>query len=78
MVTGRKSQISNLRKGVVTHSTIDNNDGRQETVTGSGTTDDTNKTLFQIPAKDNLLKPTTGKIFSREDIFAEDIFANQG
>ena len=60
MVTGRKSQISHLRKGVVSHSSIDNNDGGQETVTGSGTTYDTNKTLFQNPAKDTLLKPTIG------------------
>ena len=29
------------------HSTIDNNDGRQETITGAGTTHDTNMTLFQ-------------------------------
>ena len=35
-------------KGVTTHSTIDNNDGHQVTLTGSGTTHDTNKTVFQV------------------------------
>ena len=34
-------------KGFPLHSSIDNNDGRQETVTGAGTTHDTNSTLFQ-------------------------------
>lgn len=29
------------------HTSIDNNDGRQETITGAGTTHDTNRTLFQ-------------------------------
>ena len=38
-----------MRKGVVTHSTIDNNDGRGDTMTGLGTTHDTNSTLFQLP-----------------------------
>ena len=38
-----------MRKGVVTHSTIDNNDGREDTMTGFGTTHDTNSTLFQLP-----------------------------
>ena len=33
----------------MTHSTIDNNDGRQDTHTGCGTTHDTNKTIFQVP-----------------------------
>ena len=36
-----------LFKGISLHSSIDNNDGRQETMTGAGTTHDTNKTLFQ-------------------------------
>ena len=60
MVTGKKSHAAHLRKGVVTHSTIDNNDGRQETVTGAGTTHDTNKTLFQIPTKKQLSQLTVG------------------
>ena len=33
---------------------IDNNDGRQETLTGAGTTHDSNKTLFQLPTKQEL------------------------
>eukprot|EP00794_Sanderia_malayensis_P014734 gene14734-16269_t len=33
--------------GIPLHSTIDNNDGRQETLTGAGTTHDINTTLFQ-------------------------------
>ena len=52
MVSSRKLQLSNMRKGVTTHSTLDNNDGRQETVTGAGTTHDTNKTLFQLPTSE--------------------------
>ena len=49
--------------GVTTHSTIDNNDGRQETMTGSGTTHDTNKTIFQvlsIQEKENI--PVIGEV----------------
>ena len=40
-----------MMKGVSTHSTVDNNDGRQETLTGVGTTHDTNQTLFQVPSE---------------------------
>lgn len=36
-----------LIRGLSVHSSIDNNDGRQETFTGAGTTHDTNRTLFQ-------------------------------
>ena len=50
-VTNRKSMFSNMRRGVVRHSTMDNNDGRQESVTGSGTTHDTNQTIFQLPTE---------------------------
>lgn len=50
MVSKNPLQLSNFRKGVMTHSTIDNNDGRQDTWTGKGTTHDTNKTLFQVPS----------------------------
>ena len=49
---------SSFRKGVTTHSTIDNNDGRQETVDGSGTTHDTNITMFQLPTDEELSLPT--------------------
>ena len=65
MVAAKGTQFPHLRKGVVTHSTIDNNDGRQETVTGSGTTHDTNKTVFQIPNKNDLLIPTFGEQIER-------------
>ena len=50
--------IPNLRKGIVTHSTIDNNDGRQETMTGKGNTHDTNRTVFQLPTIDEESIPT--------------------
>ena len=50
-VRSQRAQFTTFRKGVVTHSTIDNNDGRQDTHTGSGTTHDTNKTIFQVPTK---------------------------
>ena len=41
-----------MRKGVVTHITMDNNDGRQESVAGFGITHDTNQTLFQLPTEE--------------------------
>ena len=47
--TTKYSMFSSMRKGIVTHSTMDNNDGMQESVTGAGTTHDTNQTLFQLP-----------------------------
>ena len=41
------SQIShNMANGIETHATIDNNDGCQDTITGAGTTHDTNCTFF--------------------------------
>ena len=36
-----------LMKRIATHVTLDNNDGREETSTGRGTTHDTNFTIFQ-------------------------------
>ena len=51
MVASESLFIPSFRKGVTTHSIIDNNDGRQETMTGSGTTHDTSITMFQLPTK---------------------------
>ena len=51
-MTSSRIVSSKLRKGICTHSTVDNNDGNQETLTGAGTTHDTNKTLFQLPTKE--------------------------
>ena len=42
--------------------TIDNNDGRQDTVKGSGTTRDTNITMFQLPNEDEVHLPTLGEL----------------
>ena len=70
MITGKMADIAHLRKGVVTHSTIDSNDGRQETVTGAGTTHDTNKTLFHIPTKEQLSKPTIGEEVGFRELLA--------
>ena len=39
-----------MRKGLPTHSTLDDNDGKQETLTGAGTTHDTHQTLFKVPS----------------------------
>ena len=51
--------IPNMRKGIVTHSSIDNNDGREDTMTRFGTTHDTNSTLFQLPTvKERTTIPT--------------------
>lgn len=51
MVASETSCIPSFYKGIATHSTLDNNDGQQETMTGSGTTHDTNITMFQLPTK---------------------------
>ena len=56
MVASNPLHFPTFRKGVSTHSTIDNNDGSQETWTGKGTTHDTNKTLFQAPSKNEVEK----------------------
>ena len=61
MVSQRPTPASSLRRGVVTHSSIDNNDGRQDTITGTGTTHDTNATLFQLPSKEEEFLPTIGE-----------------
>ena len=58
MVSNKPYCASSFRKGVTTHSTIDNNDGKQETIDGTGTTHDTNITMFQLPTDDELLLPT--------------------
>ena len=68
--------LSNMRKGLTTHSTIDNNDGNQETMTGSGTTYDTNKTLFQLPSKLQFktIPPVGDDDTNPFDIFDDEIF----
>ena len=46
-MVGTSKHISNhMCKGIPVHTTIDNNDGAQETLTGKGTTHDTNMILF--------------------------------
>ena len=47
MVSADRRKSKMMAKGLTTHATIDNNDGRQETMTGKGTTHDSNCTLFQ-------------------------------
>ena len=47
MMSSNTCISTNLAKGIATHATIDNNDGRQETATGTGTSHDTNCTIFQ-------------------------------
>ena len=49
MIQLQRTKFTTFRKGVMTHNTIDNNDGRQDTLTGSGITHNTNKTIFQVP-----------------------------
>ena len=76
MYQHKKQMLSNMRKGVTTHSTIDNNDGNQETMTGLGTTHDTNKTLFQLPSKHQLqdISPLGEQDASPFDVFDDEIF----
>eukprot|EP00795_Rhopilema_esculentum_P009663 gene9663-17422_t len=47
MVSASGRVSNEMAKGISTHATIDNNDGSQDTATGSGTRHDTNCTLFQ-------------------------------
>ena len=56
----RKSKM--MAKGIATHTTIDNNDGRQETMTGKGTTHDSNRTLFQPLLQGNVITVVKWKI----------------
>ena len=65
MIASNQLYFPNFRKGVATHSTIDNNDGRQETWTGKGTTHDTNKTLFQAASKSEQNLPLIGHLEQR-------------
>ena len=46
MVSEDRLRFPYFCKCVTTHSAIDNNNGRQETLTGPGTTHGTNKTIF--------------------------------
>ena len=48
MVSGDRLYFPYFHKCVTTHRAIDINNGRQETLTGPGTTHDTNKTIFQF------------------------------
>ena len=52
-----KFGVASLIKGIPTHVTLDNNDGSQETLTGKGTTHDTNFTVFQPVLKNEVFPP---------------------
>ena len=69
MVSSSVTVSKQLAKRIATHTTIDNNDGKQDMYTGSGTTHDANCILFQplIPGKktDNFFSFSTG--FSLSD-----------
>ena len=74
MVQLQRTKFASFRKGVMTHSTIDNNDGRQDTNKGSGTTQDTNKTIFQVPNTRELLTiPVVGNEDVPLDVIDEEI-----
>ena len=51
-----------MAKGIAIHAAIDNNDGRQETMTGKGTTLDSNCTLFQPLLPGNVIRLLTPKV----------------
>ena len=59
MVSEDRLVFPYFHKCVITHSPIDNNNGRQKTLTGPGTTQDTNKTIFSIFIYRREVKPTT-------------------
>ena len=63
MVQLQRTNFASFRRGVMTHSTIENNDGRQNANTGSGTTHVTNITIFNVPnTKELLTIPVVGNV----------------
>ena len=56
MVQQSECWANSMAKGIATHVTLDNNDGRQETTTGAGTTHGTNFTIFQPILKAEICK----------------------
>ena len=56
-IASEKGFLAPMVKGVSTHVTMDNNDGGQETMTGKGTTHDTNFTIFQPVMKNEVITP---------------------
>ena len=48
MAVSRKAVTKNLLENVAIYVTVDNNGAVQETITGKGTTHDTNITRFQL------------------------------
>ena len=65
MVQQSDCWANSMVKGIATHVTLDNNDGRQETTTGAGTTHDTNFTIFQPVLK--------GETYQRNEITRENL-----
>ena len=58
----RQAVFPCFHKGAITHRTTSNNNERQETLTGSGTTHDTNKRIFQdLSAKVKQNLPVIGE-----------------
>ena len=58
----RQAVFPCFRNGAITHRTANNNNGRQETLTGSCTTHDTNKTIFQdLSAEEKQNLPVIGE-----------------
>ena len=55
-LASKKGYQTSMIKGITTHAPLDNNDGCQDTLTGKGTTHDTNFTVFQpILKNENLV-----------------------
>ena len=54
MVQQSDCWANTMVKGIATHVTLDNNDGRQETNTGAGATHDTNFTIFRPVLKEEI------------------------
>ena len=62
MVSEDRLYFPYFRKYMTAYNGIDNNNGRQETLTGPGTTRDTNKTIFQFLAtEENQSLPVSGE-----------------
>ena len=73
MITDKSYCASSFRRGVTTHSIMENNDGQQEAIDGTGTTYDNNIKMFQLPTKDEMSLPTIGHQHTIPDKLSETL-----
>ena len=71
MITNKTYCAASFRKGVTTHSTMDNNDSKQETVDGTGTAHDTNITMLHLPVQKSGITDAPTEISNMQEIFGQ-------